>query len=150
MNGRPKAKLFSDEGGHAARVEAGHVCDDCLAPEALKNAPRIRRLAVGGLEISVAGPHGCVFAALDAHWVFFTDRGRSRGSFKREFQRPTFGWIGLPSQDLTNSEAAKAVQSIQGYVERCNLFMVLTPELFHGDTGLICNSTSWQSRGWYG
>ena len=42
------------------------------------------------------------------------------------------------------------VQSIPGYVERCDFFMVLAPELFHRDTGLICNSTSWQSRGWYG
>lgn len=71
-----------------------------------------------------------------------------------------FDWFGVPQaisrtrvfdeeeDDVKQAEAAKAVDSIPAYVERCNLFVILAPELFHRDTGMICNSTSWQLRGW--
>ena len=66
-------------------------------------------------------------------------------------------WFGVPqitartpgvSEDMSRSDSAKAVQSIPGYVERCSLFFALTPELPHNETGVMCNSVSWYSRGW--
>ena len=38
------------------------------------------------------------------------------------------------------SEAALAVQSIPAYVEGCDLFIALVPDLFHSDTGRQCRS----------
>eukprot|EP00435_Cladocopium_sp_Y103_P065676 s291_g27.t1 len=36
--------------------------------------------------------------------------------------------------------------SIPFYVEVCNLFIVLAPEIVHEDTGALCNYSSWLSR----
>eukprot|EP00434_Breviolum_minutum_P004797 symbB.v1.2.004227.t1/scaffold221.1/size262466/11 len=53
------------------------------------------------------------------------------------------------SMEMSNqTEAASAVQSIPAYVERCDLFIVLAPDLNHADTGERCNYTTWLSR-WY-
>jgi len=67
-----------------------------------------------------------------------------------------FDWFAIPqitarakgtNEDLTRSDAAKAVQSIPFYVEVSNLFVALVPEAKH-ESGAYCNYTSWLSRGW--
>ena len=45
----------------------------------------------------------------------------------------------------TASGAARAVQSIPAYVEACDLFFALVPELV-SESGTVCNYTSWISR----
>lgn len=66
-------------------------------------------------------------------------------------------WFAIPqitartdgvNEDATRSDAALAVQSIPAYVEACDLFVALVPELVHSDTGLPCNYKTWLSRGW--
>ncbi|CAJ1380800.1 unnamed protein product [Effrenium voratum] len=66
-------------------------------------------------------------------------------------------WFAIPqitarkggvNEDTTRSDAALAVQSIPAYVEACDLFFALVPELVHIDTGLDCNYATWLSRGW--
>ena len=46
------------------------------------------------------------------------------------------------------TDTARAVQSIPAYVEACDMFVALVPDLVHSDTGLQCNYSSWLSRGW--
>ena len=52
------------------------------------------------------------------------------------------------NEDVTRSEAAKAVQSIPAYVEASDLFIALVPEVKHQDCSLIlrnggeCSSVS--------
>ncbi|CAE7865948.1 unnamed protein product [Symbiodinium necroappetens] len=66
-------------------------------------------------------------------------------------------WFAIPqitarqagvNEDVTRTDAALAVKSIPSYVELCNLFVALVPELLHTDTKVLCNYTSWLSRGW--
>eukprot|EP00434_Breviolum_minutum_P003820 symbB.v1.2.003361.t1/scaffold186.1/size279346/8 len=66
-------------------------------------------------------------------------------------------WFAIPqitarssgvNEDMTRSDAALAVQSIPAYVEACDMFVALVPDLFHFDTSLPCNYTTWLSRGW--
>ncbi|CAJ1389356.1 unnamed protein product [Effrenium voratum] len=66
-------------------------------------------------------------------------------------------WFAIPqitartdgvNEDATRSDAALAVQSIPAYVEACDLFFALVPELVHVDTGHECNYETWLSRGW--
>lgn len=66
-------------------------------------------------------------------------------------------WFAIPqitarsdgvNDDITQSDAARAVQSIPAYVEQSDMFVALVPELLHADTGLRCNYTTWLSRGW--
>ncbi|CAJ1334485.1 unnamed protein product [Effrenium voratum] len=68
-----------------------------------------------------------------------------------------FDWFAIPqitarlpgvNEDLTRTQAAKAVQSIPGYVEVADLFLALVPEIVHTETGVRCNYASWLSRGW--
>ncbi|CAE7353783.1 unnamed protein product [Symbiodinium sp. CCMP2592] len=68
-----------------------------------------------------------------------------------------YDWFAIPqitarqpgvNEETTKSDAALAVQSIPAYVEACNLFFVLCPELHHQETGERCNYTSWLQRGW--
>jgi len=68
-----------------------------------------------------------------------------------------FDWFAIPqitsrlpgvNEDVTRSEAAKAVQSIPAYVEASDLFIALVPEVKHQDRGSYCNYTSWLQRGW--
>ncbi|CAK9063449.1 unnamed protein product [Durusdinium trenchii] len=56
--------------------------------------------------------------------------------------------LGTGSVDFTNTDASLAVQSIPAYVERCDLFIALAPELTHADSGAHCNYTTWLTRGW--
>lgn len=67
-----------------------------------------------------------------------------------------FDWFAIPqitarakglNEDLTRSDAAKAVQSIPFYVEVSNFFVALVPEATH-ESGAYCNYTTWLSRGW--
>lgn len=73
--------------------------------------------------------------------------------FLDAFSLPQVFGFGTDSLDLSmefekESEAASAVESIPAFVERCDLFIVLAPELAHEDTGERCNYTSWLNRGW--
>eukprot|EP00913_Durusdinium_trenchii_P008436 g7922.t1 len=102
------------------------------------------------------------FRSLDGYWVFFVDETHTTHELRTRLPEGYlwFDWFGVPQaisrtrvfdeeeDDVKQAEAAKAVDSIPAYVERCNLFVILAPELFHRDTGMICNSTSWQLRGW--
>jgi len=67
-----------------------------------------------------------------------------------------FDWFAIPqltarvagiNEDLQRSDAAKAVQSIPGYVEAADLFLALVPETLHSN-GSACNYATWLSRGW--
>lgn len=51
------------------------------------------------------------------------------------------------AQDVTKDMIA-AVNSIPAYVEQCSIFLVNSPPLTHESTGNICNTASWQDRGW--
>ena len=51
------------------------------------------------------------------------------------------------NDDATKSDTARAVQSIPAYVESCDMFVALVPDLVHSDTGLQCNYSTWLSRG---
>lgn len=53
-----------------------------------------------------------------------------------------------PRSGLTVHHVKPDSQRIELDSQGCHLFVILAPELFHHDTGLICNCTSWQSRGW--
>jgi len=66
-------------------------------------------------------------------------------------------WFAIPqlteradgvNDDATISDTARAVQSIPAYVESCDMFVALVPDLVHSDTGLQCNYSTWLSRGW--
>lgn len=57
-------------------------------------------------------------------------------------------WFAIPEIGGCNESGHLAVQSIPFYVEVCNLFIVLAPEIVHEDTGALCNYSSWLSRGW--
>ncbi|CAJ1372287.1 unnamed protein product [Effrenium voratum] len=66
-------------------------------------------------------------------------------------------WFAIPqltarvagvNETSTQSDAAKAVQSIPAYVEASDLFVALVPSLTHQDTLQNCNYGSWLSRGW--
>mmetsp|Transcript_46082 Transcript_46082/g.109532 ORF Transcript_46082/g.109532 Transcript_46082/m.109532 type:complete len:588 (-) Transcript_46082:94-1857(-) len=66
-------------------------------------------------------------------------------------------WFAIPqlteradgvNDDATVSDTARAVQSIPAYVESCDMFVALVPDLVHSDTGLQCNYSTWLSRGW--
>ena len=66
-------------------------------------------------------------------------------------------WFAIPqitertdgvNDDATRSDTARAVQSIPAYVESCDMFVALVPDLVHSDTGLQCNYSTWLSRGW--
>ena len=46
------------------------------------------------------------------------------------------------------SDTALAVESIPAYVENCDMFVALVPDLVHSDTKLHCNYRSWLVRGW--
>ncbi|OLQ01827.1 hypothetical protein AK812_SmicGene15401 [Symbiodinium microadriaticum] len=57
-----------------------------------------------------------------------------------------YDWFAIPqitarqpgvNEETTKSDAALAVQSIPAYVEACDLFFVLCPELYHQETGLL-------------
>ena len=65
-------------------------------------------------------------------------------------------WFAIPqlteradgvNDDATISDTARAVQSIPAYVESCDMFVALVPDLVHSDTGLQCNYSTWLSRG---
>jgi len=45
-------------------------------------------------------------------------------------------------------EQSLYVYSIPGYVQRCNMFVALTPQSTHCDKGTECNFYSWLGRGW--
>ncbi|CAK9114348.1 Ankyrin-2 (ANK-2) (Ankyrin-B) (Brain ankyrin) (Non-erythroid ankyrin), partial [Durusdinium trenchii] len=98
---------------------------------------------------------GSLRLSLDGYWVLFADETQATMEIRAMLPEAYIwlDWLGVPqltskTDDAPPPEAAKAIQSIPGYVERCHLFVILAPELFHHDTGLICNCTSWQSRGW--
>ena len=63
-----------------------------------------------------------------------------------------FDWFAIPQitarkqGESTALEAARAVQSIPAYVEACDLFFALVPELVHTESQVVCNYTSWLSR----
>ena len=66
-------------------------------------------------------------------------------------------WFAIPqvtervdgvNEDTTVSDTARAVQSIPAYVECCDMFVALVPDLPHGDTKLQCNYSTWLGRGW--
>eukprot|EP00438_Fugacium_kawagutii_P028024 Skav236495 [mRNA] locus=scaffold1440:328390:330090:+ [translate_table: standard] len=67
-----------------------------------------------------------------------------------------YDWFSIPqivsrqssASSHSETEMVKAVQSIPGYVERCQGFVALTPERNHDDTSEACNFQSWLSRGW--
>ena len=50
-----------------------------------------------------------------------------------------------PRSGLTVHHVKPDSQRIELDSQGCHLFVILAPELFHHDTGLICNCTSWQS-----
>ena len=66
-------------------------------------------------------------------------------------------WFAIPqvtqridgvNDDATRSDTARAVQSIPAYVESCDMFVALVPDLIHSGTGLQCNYGTWLARGW--
>ncbi|CAE7479088.1 unnamed protein product [Symbiodinium natans] len=68
-----------------------------------------------------------------------------------------FDWFAIPqitarqqgvNEEATKSDAALAVQSIPAYVELCNMFIALVPELTHKDSAKPVNYGTWLSRGW--
>ncbi|CAE7207234.1 unnamed protein product [Symbiodinium natans] len=68
-----------------------------------------------------------------------------------------FDWFAIPqitartpgvNEETTKTDAALAVQSIPAYVELCDLFLALVPELTHKDSAQRVNYTTWMSRGW--
>ena len=59
-----------------------------------------------------------------------------------------FDWFAIPqitqrvdgvNDDAAISDTARAVQSIPAYVEICDMFVALLPDLVHSDTALQCN-----------
>ncbi|CAK9114344.1 Serine/threonine-protein phosphatase 6 regulatory ankyrin repeat subunit B (PP6-ARS-B) (Serine/threonine-protein phosphatase 6 regulatory subunit ARS-B) (Ankyrin repeat domain-containing protein 44) [Durusdinium trenchii] len=127
-----------------------------LHPDPGGQQMEVLRLALEGLM------DGSLRLSLDGYWVFFVDETHTTHELRTRLPEGYlwFDWFGVPQaisrtrvfdeeeDDVKQAEAAKAVDSIPAYVERCNLFVILAPELFHRDTGMICNSTSWQLRGW--
>ena len=68
-----------------------------------------------------------------------------------------FDWFAIPqitarqagiNEDITKSDAARAVRSIPAYVEAAELFIAVVPGSRHSSTGAECNYLSWMSRGW--
>ncbi|CAE7655219.1 unnamed protein product [Symbiodinium necroappetens] len=68
-----------------------------------------------------------------------------------------FDWFAIPqitarqagtNEDITKSDAARAVRSIPAYVEAAELFIAAVPGSRHSSTGAECNYLSWMSRGW--
>lgn len=66
-------------------------------------------------------------------------------------------WFAIPQitersdsvkDDASMSNTAQAVQSIPAYVEACDMFLALVPDLTHSATGVQCNYSTWLSRGW--
>eukprot|EP00438_Fugacium_kawagutii_P030361 Skav223244 [mRNA] locus=scaffold2231:432416:433837:+ [translate_table: standard] len=49
---------------------------------------------------------------------------------------------------LVDGQQLPHILSIPSYVERCNMFVALTPHSIHCDTGTQCNFYSWLQRGW--
>ena len=67
-----------------------------------------------------------------------------------------FDWFAIPqitarqagiNEDITKSDAARAVRSIPAYVEAAELFIAVVPGSRHSSTGAECNYLSWMSRG---
>jgi len=92
------------------------------------------KLMDGSLQLSLDGH--MVFHATDDTYIWF------------DFGVPQITARSDCYDDNIQSDVTKAVQSIPGYVERCDVFVALTPELLNADTGSICNSASWRMRGW--
>ena len=68
-----------------------------------------------------------------------------------------FDWFAIPqitqridgvNDGAARSDTARAVQSIPAYVEICDMFVALVPDLIHSDTALQCNFGTWLARGW--
>lgn len=71
-----------------------------------------------------------------------------------------FDWVSVPQTSVASShlnqhlyedvkkDMISAVRSIPGYVQACNLLLVLCPSVRHQDTGQTCDLASWKSRGW--
>ena len=66
-------------------------------------------------------------------------------------------WFSIPqihvrqegvSEEMLKINQELAIQSIPAYVESASLFLVLAPEMQHTELEVICNYTSWLSRGW--
>ena len=65
-------------------------------------------------------------------------------------------WFAIPQLHIASddsfselkSQQEMAIQSIPGYVEASSLFIAFAPEMQHVDRGVVCNYTSWLSRGW--
>ncbi|OLP86114.1 hypothetical protein AK812_SmicGene32806 [Symbiodinium microadriaticum] len=87
----------------------------------------------------------------------FGDQSYSTTSYERVATGYLFlDWFAIPqlteradgvNDDATVSDTARAVQSIPAYVESCDMFVALVPDLVHSDTGLQCNYSTWLSRG---
>ena len=99
--------------------------------------------------------------SLDGHCAFHFDGVKATAELRSQIPEAYvwMDWFGVPqatsqdqkagiNEDTTQSDAAKAIQSIPGYVERSNLLVALVPDLFHTDTDELCNRSSWLSRGW--
>ena len=158
MSGRPKAHSFLKDMLHVWKpgmfvIFVSHQWLSKKHPDPSGYQSEVLRSALQGLT------DGSLRLALDGHWVFFADERKTTSELQSRIPEAYIwlDWFAIPqithrasgvNEDVTKTEAAKAIQSIPGYVERCNLFMILTPELFHEDTGMLCNTRSWQSRGW--
>ena len=68
-----------------------------------------------------------------------------------------FDWFAIPqitarvegvNEELTKTDAARAVNSIPSYVEAASLFVALVPFVLHTDTKQWCSYTTWLARGW--
>ena len=68
-----------------------------------------------------------------------------------------FDWFAIPqitarvegvNEEVTKSDAARAVNSIPFYVEAASLFVALVPFVLHKDTKEWCSYTTWLARGW--
>lgn len=94
---------------------------------------------------------------VETDMIRMMDMRRSTSYEKIEHGYLFLDWFAIPqitartdgiNEDTTRSDAARAVQSIPAYVEACDLFLALVPELVHTITGLECNYATWLQRGW--
>lgn len=64
----------------------------------------------------------------------------------------SFVWVDYLSvpQDIeaNNDSQARAIDSIQFYIEQSSFFVVLCPSAQHAETGELCDYDSWLQRGW--
>eukprot|EP00439_Symbiodinium_sp_Y106_P035228 s1640_g4.t1 len=72
-------------------------------------------------------------------------------SAKEIFSRPLFIWydyVCCPQHDTAFALRQMAVNSIPGYVDRCQFFAILCPPVRHEANNTLLNKRSWASRGW--